>query len=142
MSARGPSPAQLLELTSEIVSSHVAHNAVATVDLPQMIATVHAKLASLGEPPEPPREPAVPIRRSVRKDAITCLECGRSMKMLKRHLRVDHDLSPQEYRIKWHLPPDYPMVAPNYSEKRQALALESGLGQRRGPRRRGSRKRT
>ena len=139
MSATQPSPAQLLELTSEIVASHVAHNAVATVDLPHMIETVHAKLASLGQPAAPPQEPAVPVKRSVKKDALTCLECGRSMKMLKRHLRTDHDLSPQEYRAKWQLPRDYPMVAPDYSERRQALARESGLGQRRGQRKRGKR---
>ena len=136
MSATEPSSAQLLELTSEIISAHVANNAVATADLPQMIAGVHAKLAALGRPAEPPNEPAVPVKRSVRKDAITCLECGRSMKMLKRHLGTDHELTPQEYRAKWNLPPDYPMVAPDYSERRQALARESGLGQRRGPRKR------
>ena len=136
MNAREPSASQLLELTSEIVSSHVAHNAVATVDLPQMITTVYAKLVTLGQPAAPPQEPAVPVKNSVRKDRIVCLECGRSMKMLKRHLGADHQLTPEGYRAKWNLRPDYPMVAPEYAARRQALAKESGLGQKRGPRKR------
>ncbi len=134
MTAREISASELLELTSEIVSSHVAHNSVATVDLQQMITTVHAKLVALSQPAAPPQEPAVPVKSSVRKDRIVCLECGRSMKMLKRHLGADHQLTPEDYRAKWSLRPDYPMVAPDYAARRQALAKESGLGQKRGPR--------
>ena len=134
MTAREASASQLLELTSEIVSSHVAHNPVATVDLPQMIATVHAKLVALSRPAQPPQEPAVPVKSSLRKDRIVCLECGRSMKMLKRHLGADHQLTPEAYRRKWNLRPDYPMVAPDYAARRQTLAKESGLGQNRGKR--------
>ena len=134
MPAREPSASQLLELTSEIVASHVAHNAVASTDLPQMITTVHAKLLALSQPADPPQEPAVPVKSSVKKDRIVCLECGRSMKMLKRHLGADHQLTPPDYRAKWGLRPDYPMVAPDYAARRQALAKESGLGQKRAKR--------
>ena len=134
MTAREPSASHLLELTSEIVSSHVAHNAVATVDLPQMITTVHAKLVALSQPAPPPQEPAVPVKSSIRKDQVVCLECGRGMKMLKRHLGTDHQMTPEDYRAKWNLRPDYPMVAPEYAARRQTLARESGLGQKRGKR--------
>ena len=96
-----------------------------------MIGDVFNKLSDLGQPePEPELVPAVPINKSHTKTTITCLECGRSMKMLKRHLDVGHDLKPDDYRAKWRLNPDYPMVSPNYSEVRRKLAIDLGLGRK------------
>lgn len=121
----------LLALTSDIVSSHVANNTVAVSDLPQLIQNVFATLASLGmptQPEKPKQEPAVPIRSSVKPDYIVCLEDGKKLKMLKRHLMTAYGLTPDAYRAKWGLPPDYPMVAPNYAEARRKLAKEIGLG--------------
>ncbi|MBC9033786.1 MucR family transcriptional regulator [Sphingomonas sp. JC676] len=129
----------LLALTADIVSSHVANNNVALGDLPALIANVHAALAGLGAPvaevPGPEQKPAVSIRSSVRPDAITCLEDGKKFKTLKRHLSTDHGMTPAEYRAKWNLPADYPMVAPAYAETRSALAKAIGLGRRPGQRR-------
>jgi len=124
---------ELLALTSDIVAAHVSNNAVPTTDLPGLIETVYATLAKLGpKPPEPEVElkPAVPIRRSVADDHIVCLEDGMKLKMLKRHLKTHHDMTPEEYRAKWKLPPDYPMVAPAYARKRQELAKKIGLGRK------------
>ncbi|WP_448585645.1 MucR family transcriptional regulator [Thermaurantiacus sp.] len=121
----------LLALTSDIVSSHVANNTVAVSDLPQLIQNVYATLASLAAPAAPaaPKpEPAVPIRSSVKPDYIVCLEDGKKLKMLKRHLMTAYGLTPEQYRAKWGLPADYPMVAPNYAEARRALAKQIGLG--------------
>ena len=129
---------ELLALTSDIVAAHVSNNAVPTTDLPGLIETVYATLAKLGRlGPEPEVElkPAVPIRRSVADDHIVCLEDGMKLKMLKRHLKTHHDMTPEEYRAKWKLPPDYPMVAPAYARKRQELAKKIGLGRK--PRGRG-----
>jgi predicted transcriptional regulator len=124
----------LLTLTAEIVSSHVANNTVAVSDLPTLIANVYASLAKLGgvvAPEKIQQEPAVSIRASVKPDFIVCLEDGKKLKMLKRHLMVHFNLTPDQYRAKWGLPADYPMVAPNYALQRQELAKKIGLGTKR-----------
>ncbi len=121
----------LLALTSDIVSSHVANNNVAVGEVPQLIQSVYTTLASLARPqaaPAPRQEPAVPIRSSVKPDYIVCLEDGKKLKMLKRHLMTAYGMTPDQYRAKWGLPADYPMVAPNYAEARRALAKQIGLG--------------
>lgn len=124
-----------MEVTSRVVSAFVTNNAVATADLAKLIVDVHTALSSLASPApevEVKREPAVPVRKSVTPDFIVCLEDGRKFKSLKRHLRTHYGLSPAEYRQKWNLPSDYPMVAPNYAAARSALAKAIGLGQARG----------
>ena len=121
--------ANLLEVTSRIVTAHVSNNTVAPADLPRLIITVHQALTDLGEKP---LSPAVPIKKSVRPDYIICLDDGKKFKMLKRHLRTTYNMSPEEYRAKWNLPSDYPMVAPKYSEQRSELAKKIGLGRMRG----------
>ncbi len=121
----------LVALTADIVSAHVSNNSVAVNDLPQLIQNVHNALQGLGqkqEEPAPKQEPAVSIRSSVKPDYVVCLEDGLKMKMLKRHLMTDHGMTPDEYRQKWGLGPDYPMVAPNYAEQRRSLAKSIGLG--------------
>ena len=120
----------LVTLTADIVAAHVSNNSVAISDIPLVIRSVHEALAGLGnaEEPEVKQEPAVSIRSSVKPDYIVCLEDGKKMKMLRRHLATDHGMTPDDYRAKWNLPKDYPMVSPNYAEKRRALALEIGLG--------------
>ncbi len=121
----------LLELTSDIVAAHVTNNSVAPGELPQLIQAVFGSLSDLGKAPEPVEEeriPAVAIRSSVKPEAITCLECGAKQKTLKRHLQTQHNLSPEEYRERWKLPADYPMVSPEYAAKRSEMALEFGLG--------------
>jgi predicted transcriptional regulator len=132
---------EMLELTTEIVAAHVANNPVPVADLPNLIQDVYKTLLSVGEPVaavERPK-PAVPIKKSVFPDYIVCLEDGKKLKMLKRHLKTAYNMSPEEYRERWSLPPDYPMVAPNYAERRSHLAKEIGLGtQRRNRGRRGS----
>ena len=123
----------LITLTADIVGAHVAHNNVPTGDIAALIQSVHAALKGLGETPEPvveKQEPAVSIRSSVKPDHIVCLEDGKKLKMLKRYLRTNYDMSPDEYRRKWNLPSDYPMVAPNYAEKRRSLAHSIGLGRK------------
>jgi predicted transcriptional regulator len=123
----------LLTLAADIVSAHVSHNAVAADQLPVLIQSVYTSLAGLGQAPAPveeKREPAVSARSSVKADAIACLECGAKMKMLKRHLSTDHGLSPAEYRTRWNLAADYPMVAPDYAAKRKELAVKIGLGRK------------
>ena len=127
----------LLTLTAEIVASHIANNNISVSDVPALISKVHASLAGLGEHAvEPAAElsPAVSIRASVRPDYIVCLEDGKKTRTLKRHLRSAHGLTPDEYRAKWGLAKDYPMVAPAYAEVRRALAVNIGLGKKRGPR--------
>lgn len=124
---------ELLALTSEIVSSHVSNNAVNQSDLTKMIESVFNTLESLAGPKEEPVEelkPAVPIKKSVTDDYIICLEDGKKLKMLKRHLSTSYDMTPDEYRAKWGLPADYPMVAPSYARKRQELAKKIGLGRK------------
>jgi predicted transcriptional regulator len=119
----------LLGLAAQIVSAHVSHNTVQSVDLPKLINDVHRALASAGQGTTPPRgEPAVPVRQSVNPDYLVCLECGKHFSMLKRHLGSDHQLTPGEYRQKWDLPHDYPIVAPNYAKVRSHLAKKAGLG--------------
>jgi predicted transcriptional regulator len=131
---------EILELTSKIVSAHVSNNMVAMPELPHLISDVHQALASLGEETAEGPEPAVPINKSVTPSHIVCLEDGRKFKVLKRHLRVSFGMTPEEYREKWGLPADYPMVAPKYAKVRSKLAKQFGLGakpgERRKPRRR------
>lgn len=125
---------ELLALTTDIVASHVANNTVAIADLPQLIRQVYTSLAAVGVPAaaliERP-QPAVPIKKSVTPDFIICLEDGKKLKMLKRHLKTRYGMSPDEYRERWGLAADYPMVAPNYAEQRRELAKKIGLGTRR-----------
>jgi predicted transcriptional regulator len=125
----------LLGLTTEIVAAHVANNTVPASELPGLISQVYSALATVGAAPEPVAEkpqPAVPVRKSVHPDYIVCLEDGKKLKMLKRHLMTAYNLTPDEYRERWNLPADYPMVAPNYARQRSRLAKEIGLGTRAG----------
>lgn len=125
----------LITLTSDIVAAHVSNNDVAVADLPGLITNVYAALANLGEAPvveEAKPQPAVAVRNSVKPDYIVCLEDGKKLKMLKRYLRTNYNMSPEEYRARWGLPADYPMVAPNYAEKRRDLAKKIGLGRKPG----------
>lgn len=124
----------LAELTAEVVAAYVSNNVVQTADLPNLIAEVHTALGLTGSKEAAPAEkpkPAVPIRKSVHNDYIICLEDGMKFKSLKRHLMTYHGLTPDEYREKWGLAPDYPMVAPAYAAARSRLAKEMGLGQKR-----------
>ena len=124
----------LLTLTADIVAAHVSNNSVAVNDLPNLIQNVHqalTEIVSSGSRAEEKPEPKVSIRSSIKPDFITCLECGKKQKMLKRHLMTSHETSPSDYRRKWNLPSDYPMVAPNYAEQRRTLAKSIGLGTRR-----------
>ena len=126
---------ELLSLTADIVSSHVANNTVAVSDLPHVIENVYSALAQLGGEvavPEVKLEPAVSVRSSIKPDFIVCLEDGKKLKMLKRHLMTHYKLTPDAYRAKWALPADYPMVAPNYAAQRRMLAKKIGLGTKRG----------
>lgn len=123
----------LITLTADIVAAHVSNNSVAVNDIPILIANVHGALASLGAPAvaeEVKPEPAVSVRASIKPDYIVCLEDGRKLKMLKRHLMSQFQMTPAEYRAKWGLPADYPMVAPNYAAQRKELAHKIGLGRR------------
>jgi len=121
---------ELLTLTADVVIAHVTGNDVPAADVPALIASIHEGLARAGNrAPQPePQAPAVPIRSSVRPDYLVCLEDGRRMTMLRRHLMTRYGLTPDAYRAKWNLPPDYPMVAPNYAAKRRAIAHSSGFG--------------
>ncbi len=127
-----------LESVSKIVSAYVSNNSLSSGELPQLITTVHEALQSQGQVTSMP-EPAVPIKRSITPDYVICLEDGKKLKMLKRHLRTSYDMSPDEYRQKWKLPGDYPMVAPNYAAKRSDLAKRIGLGRKKGGRKSGPR---
>ncbi|RIA37195.1 MucR family transcriptional regulator [Hephaestia caeni] len=121
----------LVTLTADIVAAHVSNNSVAVSDLPLIIQNVHGALSALGTPTEEPpvkQEPAVSIRSSVKPDYIVCLEDGKKLKMLKRHLMTHYQMTPEQYRQKWNLPADYPMVAPSYAEQRRMLAKKIGLG--------------
>lgn len=134
----GPSGEDLLRLGSAIVAAYVSRNAVAAEAVPDIIRTVHKALEGLSRDPPPApeerRKPAVSVGRSIQQDYIVCLEDGKKLKMLKRYLRSRYDLSPDEYRQRWGLPPDYPMVAPAYAARRSDFAKKIGLG--RGVRRR------
>jgi predicted transcriptional regulator len=124
----------LITLTADIVSAHVSNNSVAVSDLPLLISNVHNALTGLGERKEEPAarpEPKVSIRSSIKPDYIVCLEDGKKLKMLKRHLMTHYNMTPDEYRQKWGLNADYPMVAPNYAEQRRTLAKKIGLGTKR-----------
>lgn len=123
----------LLSFVGDIVAAHVSNNVVSLHDLPELIKAVHSALSNLdatSDPIEPVRKPAVSIRASVKPDGLVCLECGAHGKILKRHLAVAHDLTPEQYRSRWGLQRDYPMVAPNYSAARQAMAQKIGLGRK------------
>lgn len=124
-----------IELAADIVSAYVSNNSVSANDLTALLGDVHGALQRVGkgdaEPVAEPAKPAVPIKRSVAPEFIVCLEDGKKFKSLKRHLRTQYNLTPEEYREKWGLPADYPMVAPNYAAARSALAKEMGLGQQR-----------
>ena len=124
----------LLTLTADIVAAHVSNNSVAVNDLPNLIQNVHTALSAISRSssgPEPRPEPKVSIRSSVKPDYIVCLEDGKKLKMLKRHLMTHYNLTPDQYRQKWGLAADYPMVAPNYAEQRRTLAKSIGLGTKR-----------
>jgi predicted transcriptional regulator len=128
-------PSNNIELAADIVSAYVSNNSVPANDLPALISDVYNALLRVGSnivaaPLEPPK-PAIPVKRSVTNDYIICLEDGKKFKSLKRHLRTQYSLSPEEYREKWGLPADYPMVAPNYAKARSNLAKQMGLGQQR-----------
>ncbi|NML95961.1 MucR family transcriptional regulator [Novosphingobium olei] len=123
----------LLSHVADIVTAHVSNNAVAPNDLAGLIQSVHGALAGLGVPVEPieeKRTPAVSVRASIKSDAITCFDCGTKIKVLKRHLSSEHGLTPEDYRARWNLPRDYPMVAPEYTARRKELALSLGSGRK------------
>lgn len=144
MDANTISNEMLITLTADIVTAHVANNNVDVAALPALISSVHSALSGLGQAAvveEVRPQPAVSVRSSVKNDHIVCLECGTKMKMLKRHLMTDHGLSPEDYRARFSLPADYPLVAPDYAEKRRELAVKIGLGRKPGQRR-GRRKKT
>jgi predicted transcriptional regulator len=122
----------VIELTSDIVAAFVSNNSVQAADLPDLIRSVHNALGAVLDPtpePESRKEPAVPVKKSITPEAIICLEDGRKFKSLKRHLRTAYDMTPEQYRAKWGLPRDYPMVAPAYAAARSKLAKQMGLGQ-------------
>jgi predicted transcriptional regulator len=124
-------PHELISLTADIVSAHLSNNSVRTGEVPQLIRNVYDALTKATAPAEPeaaPQEPAVSVRSSVKHDYIVCLEDGKKLKMLKRYLRTNYDMTPEQYRAKWNLPRDYPMVAPVYAEQRRGLAHSIGLG--------------
>ena len=124
---------EILALTTEIVSAHLANNSVTQNDVAGLIQSVFSKLTELAQGEETPSvelTPAVPIKKSVTDDYIVCLEDGKKLKMLKRHLKTAYNMSPEEYRERWGLPADYPMVAPNYAKQRSKLAKDIGLGTR------------
>ncbi len=127
-------PSELLTLTSDIVVNHASNNVVPSTDLSGLIETVFNTLSGLGAPAaEPEQKPAVPIKKSVTKQFIICLECGKEQKMIKRHLHTAHDTNPAEYRAKWGLAHDYPMVAPVYAALRSKIAKDIGFGRKRKP---------
>lgn len=131
MSESNDSAEMLVTLTADIVAAHVSNNSVAISDLPLLINSIHKALSGLGGAPVIPAEPLVPavsIRASVKPDYIVCLEDGKKLKMLRRHLMTAFGMTPDDYRAKWGLAADYPMVAPNYAEQRRVLAKQIGLG--------------
>jgi MucR family transcriptional regulator, transcriptional regulator of exopolysaccharide biosynthesis len=128
-----------IELTAKIVSAYVSNNSVASAEIPNLINQVHSALKRVAggqmAAPAEPLKPAVPVKRSISSDYIVCLEDGKKFKSLRRHLRTQYNMTPEQYREKWALPPDYPMVAPNYAAARSQLAKQMGLGQQRRRRR-------
>ncbi|MDE2301736.1 MAG: MucR family transcriptional regulator [Sphingomonadales bacterium] len=129
----------LVTLTSDIVAAHVSNNDVSVADLPALISNVYGALADLGKAApvvaEAPPKPAVSLRSSVKPDRIVCLDCGMELKMLKRHLMTHHSMTPEQYKARWNLASDYPLVAPEYAAKRRDLAKKIGLGRKPGARR-------
>ncbi len=128
----------LITLTSDIVAAHVSNNNVSVDEVPTLISNVYSALANVGNggnKQEETPDPAVSVRSSVKKDHIVCLDCGKKMKMLKRHLSTEHDMTPEEYRERWNLSSDYPMVAPDYAATRRDLAVKIGLGRKPGQKR-------
>ncbi|HEX5845230.1 MAG: MucR family transcriptional regulator [Rhodoplanes sp.] len=128
-------PQNYIELTADIVSAYVSNNSVSAGDIPGLINQVHSALMRVSggqaEAPAEPLKPAIPIKKSITPEYIVCLEDGKKFKSLKRHLRTQYNMTPEQYREKWGLPPDYPMVAPNYAAARSQLAKQMGLGQQR-----------
>jgi predicted transcriptional regulator len=126
---------KFIELTASIVSAYVSNNSVPASDLPALISQVHAALtrvlSSHGDAPREPQKAAIPVKKSITPEYIVCLEDGKKFKSLRRHLRAQYNMTPEQYREKWGLPPDYPMVAPNYAAARSRLAKQMGLGQQR-----------
>lgn len=126
---------EIIHLVADIVSAYVSNNSVPAAELPALIATTHAAISTLGSPVAAPVEekpvPAISIKKSITPEYLICLEDGKKFKSLKRHLRTAYDMSPEQYRQKWSLPADYPMVAPAYAEARSNLAKQMGLGQQR-----------
>lgn len=122
----------LITLTSDIVAAHVSNNSVGVEDVPALITSVYGALSGLGQTAkvEPKPEPAVSVRSSVKKDHVVCLECGAKMKMLKRHLSTEHKMTPEQYKARWSLGADYPLVAPDYADTRRTLAKKIGLGRK------------
>jgi predicted transcriptional regulator len=135
---------RIAEMTTEIVAAYVSYHKIRVPDVSNVINAVGTELASLGTEPEPPvlerPEPAVSLRRSVRPDHLVCLICGKKQKLLKRHLAVEHELTPKQYRETFGLKPDYPMAAPSYAQQRRELAIAIGLGRPKKPTRRRRRK--
>jgi predicted transcriptional regulator len=133
----GTGNSNFIELAADIVSAYVSNNSVAASDLPNLIGEIHGALlrvsSGVQEAPAEAPKPAVPVKKSVTPDYIICLEDGKKFKSLKRHLRTQYNMSPEEYREKWGLPADYPMVAPNYAQARSELARKMGLGRREAP---------
>ena len=134
--ASNPRKEDLFSWTTQIISSHLRNNSVALTDLPEAIKNVYRSLESVAGTSAAPQDnrPAVSVRRSVTPEYIVCLEDGKKLKMLKRHLRTAYNMTPEEYRLKWGLPADYPMVSPNYAQQRSTLAKKIGLGNSRGAR--------
>lgn len=124
----------LIDMTAEIVSAYVGNNEISAAELPSLIQQVYVSLADVSQgvafSDNEPLKPAIAVKRSISSDYIVCLEDGKKFKSLKRHLRAHYDMSPDEYRTKWGLPKDYPMVAPNYAQARSTLAKQMGLGQK------------
>jgi predicted transcriptional regulator len=139
MSDNSGESSSFIELTANIVSAYVSNNPVPTADIPALIGQIHSALQRISggqaAAPAEPQKPAVPVKRSINPDHIVCLEDGLKFKSLKRHLRTRYNMTPDQYREKWALPPDYPMVAPNYAAARSQLARQMGLGQQRRRRR-------
>ena len=133
--ADDPGESSYIQLTANIVSAYVSNNTVPSAEIPNLIGQIHSALlrVSGGQAPAPaePLKPAVPLKRSITSDYLVCLEDGKKFKSLKRHLRTQYGMTPEQYREKWGLPPDYPMVAPKYAEARSQLAKQMGLGQQR-----------
>ena len=134
MTQKQPSHGEILRMVADVVSHYLRKNPVTAAELPGLISSVHGALSGQNAAPAPVAEqrpePAVPIRRSITPDYIICLEDGKKLKMLKRHLATAYGMTPDDYRQRWNLPADYPMVAPRYAEERSALAKQIGLGSR------------